>query len=109
MVAYTRDEIISVSDLARNLSTSLSSLLDYTREKLAISKNNKLEAVIIPIEEYERMREAYEYVENIEIARIIEERKNSKTITFEELLKRRGINENERERNGEWRILVGSM
>jgi hypothetical protein len=31
MVAYTRDEIISVSDLARNLSTSLSSLLDYTR------------------------------------------------------------------------------
>ena len=95
MVAYTRDEIISVSDLARNLSTSLSSLLDYTREKLAISRNNKLEAVIIPIEEYERMREAYEYVENIEIARIIEERKNSKTITFEELLKRRGINEND--------------
>jgi PHD/YefM family antitoxin component YafN of YafNO toxin-antitoxin module len=95
MVAYTRDEIISVSDLARNLSTSLSSLLDYTREKLAISKNNKLEAVIIPIEEYERMREAYEYVENMEIARIIEERKNSKTITFEELLKRRGINEND--------------
>ena len=95
MVAYTRDEIISVSDLARNLSTSLSSLLDYTRDKLAISKNNKLEAVIIPIEEYERMKEAYEYVENMEIARIIEERKNSKTITFEELLKRRGINEND--------------
>jgi len=95
MVAYTRDEIISVSDLARNLSTSLSSLLDYTREKLAISRNNKLEAVIIPIEEYERMREAYEEMENMEIARIIEERKNSKTITFEELLKRRGINEND--------------
>jgi prevent-host-death family protein len=95
MVAYTRDEIISVSDLARNLSTSLSSLLDYTRDKLAISKNNKLEAVIISIEEYERMREAYEEMENMEIARIIEERKNSKTITFEELLKRRGINKND--------------
>jgi PHD/YefM family antitoxin component YafN of YafNO toxin-antitoxin module len=95
MVAYTRDEIISVSDLARNLSTSLSSLLDHTREKLAISKNNKLEAVIISIEEYERMREAYEEMENMEIARIIEERKNSKTITFEELLKRRGINKND--------------
>jgi PHD/YefM family antitoxin component YafN of YafNO toxin-antitoxin module len=95
MVAYTRDEIISVSDLARNLSTSLSSLLDYTRDKLAISKNNKLEAVIIPIEEYERMREAYEYVENMEIARIIEER--SKTpkedyLTLEELAQKRGIN-----------------
>jgi prevent-host-death family protein len=95
MVAYTRDEIISVSDLARNLSTSLSTLLYYTREKLAISKNNKLVAVIIPIEEYERMREAYEYVDNMEIARIIEER--SKTpkenyLTLEELAQKRGIN-----------------
>ncbi len=95
MVAYTRDEIISVSDLARNLSATLGSLLDYSREKLAISKNNKLEAIIIPIEEYERMHEAYEYVENMEIARIIEERKNSKTIPLEELLERRGISKDD--------------
>ena len=95
MVAYRRDEIISVSDLARNLSSTLASLLDYSKEKLAISKNNKLEAVIIPIEEYERMKEAYEYVENIEIARIIEKRKDSKTIIFEELLERRGINKDD--------------
>jgi len=95
MVAYTRDEIISVSDLARNLSARLASLLDYSREKLAISKNNKLEAVIIPIEEYERMMEAYEHMENMEIARIVEERKNSKTITFEELLERRGISKDD--------------
>jgi len=95
MVAYTRDEIISVSDLARNLSATLGSLLDYSREKLAISKNNKLEAVIIPIEEYERMKEAYEYVENMEIARIIEERKNSKTVTFDELLKQQGVSRDE--------------
>ena len=95
MVAYTRDEIISVSDLARNLSATLGSLLDYSREKLAISKNNKLEAVIIPIEEYERMKEAYEYVENMEIVRIIEERKNSKTITFDELLKQQGVSRDE--------------
>jgi PHD/YefM family antitoxin component YafN of YafNO toxin-antitoxin module len=95
MVAYTRDEIISVSDLARNLSATLGSLLDYSREKLAISKNNKLEAVIIPIDEYERMKEAYEYVENMEIAQIIEERKNSKTITFDELLKQHGVSRDE--------------
>ena len=95
MVAYTRDEIISVSDLARNLSATLGSLLDYSREKLAISKNNKLEAVIIPIEEYERMKEAYEYVENMEIARIIEERKDSKSITFDELLKQQGVSRDE--------------
>ena len=95
MVAYTRDEIISVTDLARNLSTALNSLVDYSKEKLAISKNNKLEAVIIPIEEYERMKEAYEQVENMEISRIIEERKNSKTITFDELLKQQGVSRDE--------------
>jgi len=95
MVAYRRDEIISITDLARNLSTSLNSLINYSKEKLAISKNNKLEAVIIPIEEYERMREAYEQMENIKIARIIEERKNSKTITFDELLKQQGVSRDE--------------
>jgi len=95
MVAYRRDEIISVSDLARNLSTSLASLLNYSKEKLAISKNNKLEAVIIPIEEYERMKEAYEAMENIKIAKLIEERSKTARVdyfTLEELGNKRGIN-----------------
>jgi PHD/YefM family antitoxin component YafN of YafNO toxin-antitoxin module len=93
MVAYRRDEIISVSDLARNLSTALGGLLDYSKEKLAISKNNKLEAVIIPIDEYERMKEAYEEMENMKIAKMIDERKDSKTISFDELLTKFGVKE----------------
>ena len=52
MVAYSRDEIISVTDLARNISSTLNSIVEQTKEKIAISKNNKLEAVIINIEEY---------------------------------------------------------
>jgi PHD/YefM family antitoxin component YafN of YafNO toxin-antitoxin module len=95
MVAYRRDEIISVSDLARNLSTALGGLLDYSKEKLAISKNNKLEAVIIPIDEYERMKEAYEEMENMQIAKMIGERKDSKTISFDELLTKFGVKEDE--------------
>jgi PHD/YefM family antitoxin component YafN of YafNO toxin-antitoxin module len=95
MVAYRRDEIISVSDLARNLSTALGGLLDYSKEKLAISKNNKLEAVIIPIDEYERMKEAYEEMENMQIAKMIDERKDSKTISFDELLTKFGVKEDE--------------
>ena len=93
MVAYRRDEIISVSDLARNLSTALGGLLDYSKEKLAISKNNKLEAVIIPIDKYERMKEAYEEMENMKIAKMIDERKDSKTISFDELLTKFGVKE----------------
>ena len=95
MVAYRRDEIISVSDLARNLSTALGGLLDYSKEKLAISKNNKLEAVIIPIDEYEQMKEAYEEMENMQIAKMIDERKDSKTISFDELLTKFGVKEDE--------------
>jgi PHD/YefM family antitoxin component YafN of YafNO toxin-antitoxin module len=60
MVAYTRDEIISATDLARNVSATLSSLANDEKEKIAIMKNNKIETVMISIEEYERLKEADE-------------------------------------------------
>jgi PHD/YefM family antitoxin component YafN of YafNO toxin-antitoxin module len=91
MVAYTRSEIISATDLARNVSATLNSIVKHAKEKVAISKNNKLEAVIINIEEYERLKEAYELMEHMEIAKIIEERKESETIAFEDLLAEEGI------------------
>jgi len=62
MVAYTRDEIISATDLARNVSATLNSLTSQEKEKIAISKNNKIETVIISIDEYERLKEADEYM-----------------------------------------------
>ena len=95
MVAYSRDEIISVTDLARNISSTLNSIVKQTKEKIAISKNNKLEAVIIDIEEYERLKEAYEMMEDMEIAKLVEERKSSKTISFESLLEKEGIDYND--------------
>ena len=91
MVAYKKDEIISATDLARNVSSTLNSIVRHHKEKIAISKNNKLEAVIIDIEEYERLKEAYELMEDVEIARIVEERKGSATIDFETLLEKEGI------------------
>jgi len=86
MVAYTRDEIISATDLARNVSATLNSVVKHAQDKIAIMKNNKLEAVIIDIEEYERLKEAYELMEHMEIAKIVEDRKDSGTIDFEDLL-----------------------
>jgi PHD/YefM family antitoxin component YafN of YafNO toxin-antitoxin module len=95
MIAYTRDEIISATDLARNLSATLNSIVKRSKEKIAIAKNNKLEAVIINIEEYERLKEASELMEHMEIAKILDERKDSKTISFDDLLERQGIDPNE--------------
>jgi PHD/YefM family antitoxin component YafN of YafNO toxin-antitoxin module len=62
MVAYTRDEIISATDLARNVSGTLSSLTSHEKEKIAIMKNNKIETVMISMDEYERLKKADEYI-----------------------------------------------
>ena len=94
MVAYGRDEIISASDVARNFSKILKDVTSYTKEKIAISKNNKLEAVIVPIEEYERMQEALEMAEHIEIYNIVKARENApkeKYISLEDSAKLYGI------------------
>jgi PHD/YefM family antitoxin component YafN of YafNO toxin-antitoxin module len=94
MVAYTRDEIISATDLARNVSATLNSVVKHAQDKIAIMKNNKLEAVIIDIEEYERLKEAYELMEHIEIAKIVEERRKTPKEEYldgDEVLKSLGL------------------
>jgi PHD/YefM family antitoxin component YafN of YafNO toxin-antitoxin module len=67
MVAYKRDEIVSASEMARGFSNILNSIIDKSKDRLAISKNNKLEAVILNIEEYERLQKAYDLLEQKEI------------------------------------------
>ncbi len=91
MVTYSRDEIISASDMARGFSAALRNLAEHSKERLAISRNNKLEAVVLPIETYERLQEAYDLLEHLEIARLIDERKESKTISLEEAARGHGI------------------
>ena len=98
MVAYRRDEIISATELARNVSKTLNSITRHEKEKIAISKNNRLEAVVIGIEEYERLKEAHDLMDHIEIAKIIEERSKtpqSKYLSIEELAEKLGIDADE--------------
>ena len=92
MVAYARDEIKSVSDMARGFSNILGNIIDHSKEKIAISKNNKLEAVIVNIDEYEKLKEAYDILEHIEIYQKVQTRQNSKTVSLEDSMKRHGIN-----------------
>ncbi len=74
MVAYKRDEIVSASDMARGFSNILNQIINKTQDKLAISKNNKLQAVILDIEEYEKLQEAYDFLEQKEIEKILSQR-----------------------------------
>lgn len=74
MIAYKRDEIISASDVARGFSNILNSITNHTKDKFAISKNNKLEAVILDIEEYEKLQMVYDSFEENQIKHILEQR-----------------------------------
>ncbi|MCT7480595.1 type II toxin-antitoxin system Phd/YefM family antitoxin [Aliarcobacter cryaerophilus] len=87
MVAYKRDEIVSVSDISRSFSTILNSIVDKSKEKFAISKNNKLEAVILDIEEYERLKNAYDILEQKEIEILLNSRtKEEKEVSHSKII-----------------------
>ena len=74
MIAYTKNEIIPVTQIARNLSDILNKLRLGELKKVAISKNNRLESIILPIEDYEKLQEAYDLAEHIDIYRIVKAR-----------------------------------
>ena len=74
MVSYMRDEIVSASDVSRGFSHMLNNIIDKSKDKLAIAKNNKLEAVLLNIEEYEKLQNAYDLMEQKEIEELLNNR-----------------------------------
>lgn len=60
MAHYTREEIMSSSDVVRNFGAVLSSVVQHQREKVAIIRNNRLEAVLVAADVYERLEKAGE-------------------------------------------------
>lgn len=89
MVTYATNELIPSSEFAKKFGSYLSQIKDSTMDKFAILKNNKVEAVLISKDEYERMSEALELLEHQEIYNIVKERtsKPYKTVSFEEMAK----------------------
>jgi len=90
MIAYAKEEIIPVTHIARNLSDILNKLKIGELKKVAIAKNNRLESVILPIEEYETLQEVYDLVEHMEIYKLVKEREKTgidEFIPFEDILK----------------------
>ncbi len=58
MVAYENEELIPSSEFAKKFGMYLAQIKSNTVEKLAVLKNNRIEAVIVSKDEYERMQEA---------------------------------------------------
>ena len=63
MVTYSTNELIPSSEFEKKFGTYLAQIKDNSVEKLAILKNNKVEAVIISKDEYENMKEALTQIE----------------------------------------------
>ena len=100
MVSYTKQEMVGITELSKSLSGFIDKVASNTIEKLAVIKHNKPELVILSIAEYERMKELQDYLEDMEISKIIQERVLDKKepvemISQEEMfkfLKERGCN-----------------
>ena len=92
-VAYKKDEILSASRVARSFGQVLADL-SGKRRRVAVVKNNHLEAIILPIEDYETMAEALAILEHLEIYRLVRKRKGKKrpnAISLDTLLKEQGL------------------
>ena len=89
MIAYENDELIPSSEFAKKFGSYLAQVKSNTVEKLAVLKNNRIEAVLVSKDEYEKMKNALEFQEHKEIYDIVKEReaKSSTNISFEDMAK----------------------
>ena len=97
MVAYASNELIPSSIFAKKFGSYLAQIKDNAVEKLAILKNNRVEAILISKDEYERMKLALEEIENQKIFDIVEKRlsKSYRTISHQDMLKSLNIDSKE--------------
>ena len=98
MVKYAQNELFSITDFTKQIGSVVSSIKEHSLEKIGILKNNKLEAVVISTDEYERLKafeEQVELTEHTEIYNTIEQRNNtplSEYVSEEDMAKKFGIN-----------------
>ena len=94
MVKYAKNELYSITDFTKQIGTVVKNIKEHTLEKIGILKNNKLEAVVISIDEYERLKEIEEQfalAEHRAIYKTVEARKDtplSAYVSIEELAKK---------------------
>lgn len=100
MVKYAQNELFSITDFTKQIGSVVSSIKEHSLEKIGILKNNRLEAVVISTDEYERLKELeerYELAEHTEIYNIVQERKKipvSEYISMEDMAKKFDIDLN---------------
>lgn len=80
MVKYAQNELFSITDFTKQIGSVVGSIKEHSLEKIGILKNNRLEAVVISTDEYERLKaleEEFELAEHTQIYNILKERKET--------------------------------
>ncbi|WP_421716905.1 hypothetical protein [Arcobacter arenosus] len=101
MVSYTQNELLSITDFTKSISKVLGSLKEHSVEKVGVLKNNKLQAVVISTDEYERLKELEELMNNIEHKEIYETVQNridtpkSDYLSIDDMAKKLNVNIND--------------
>ena len=98
MITYKKTELMSSTEIVRNFSSILDSITKHGKDKIAVMRKNKLEAVILSVEEYERIYEILELFEHIQIYKTIEQRKDTplnEYIDLDQLLAEQGVDSGE--------------
>ncbi len=93
MVAYTQNELASATEISKQFGEYISKVKNGLVDKIGVLKNNKLNAVILSVEEYERMSEAMDLLEDMTIYEEILERlkSNNKLLDGNDVLKKHGL------------------
>jgi len=60
MVRYAENELFSITDFTKQISSILKNIKNNSIEKIGILKNNRLEVVVLSTEEYSRLKEIEE-------------------------------------------------
>ncbi|EAL9367626.1 type II toxin-antitoxin system Phd/YefM family antitoxin [Campylobacter jejuni] len=65
MLSFRQDEIYTATEVVRNFSPIMEKLKKSESGKIVILKNNKFEAVMLSMKEFERLQNAMQLLENI--------------------------------------------
>ncbi len=65
MLSFKQDEIYTATEVVRNFSPIIEKLKKSDSGKMVILKNNKFEAVLLSMKEFERLQNAMQLLENI--------------------------------------------
>lgn len=93
MVAYTQNELASATEISKQFGEYISKVKNGLVDKIGVLKNNKLNAVILSVDEYERMSEAMDLLEDMSIYEEIRDRlgPNKKLLDGNDVLKKHGL------------------